>query len=62
LELHKGTGNWINLQQNFVITFAFEHENPMMDATLKLIRENIFEEPKVSIVTYYQNQNRKIVR
>jgi hypothetical protein len=38
LELHRGTVNWIDLQQNFVITFAFEHENLVMDATLKLIK------------------------
>jgi hypothetical protein len=28
LELHRGTANWEELQQNFVITFSFEHENP----------------------------------
>jgi len=50
------------LQHNFVITFAFEHENPMMDATPKLIKERIFEEPKVDIVTTYQNQKQQIVR
>jgi hypothetical protein len=33
--------------------FAFEHENLVMDATLKLIKENIFEELEVEIVTYY---------
>jgi hypothetical protein len=34
----------------------------MIDATLKLIKENIFEEPKVEIVTAYQNHNQEIIR
>jgi hypothetical protein len=42
LQLRRGTENWKYLQQKFVIAFAFEHENPMIDATLKLIKENIF--------------------
>jgi hypothetical protein len=62
LELHRGTVNWKDLQQNFVITFAFEHENPEIDTTLKLIKERIFEEPEVEIVTTYHNQNRQTVR
>jgi hypothetical protein len=33
-----------------------------MDTTLKLIKENIFEETEVGIITSYQNQNRQIVR
>jgi hypothetical protein len=36
-EMRKGTIEWTNLQQNFVVTFSFEHENPNMDSTLKLI-------------------------
>jgi hypothetical protein len=44
---------WEHLQQNFVIVFALEHENPMMVATLKLIKERIFEGPEVEIVTTY---------
>jgi hypothetical protein len=37
--------------------FAFENEIPMIDETLKLIKENIFEKPEVEIVTSYQNHN-----
>ena len=33
-----------------------------MDATLKLIKENIFEEPEVEIVTSYHNHNRKTIK
>jgi hypothetical protein len=33
LELRKGTVNWVDFQQNFVITFSFEYEDPVMDAT-----------------------------
>jgi hypothetical protein len=47
---------------NFVITFSFEHENPMVDTTLKVVRDRIFEEPEFEIVTTYQNQNRQTVR
>jgi hypothetical protein len=38
LELHRGIANWGDLQKNFVITFAFEHENKYIYATLKLIK------------------------
>jgi hypothetical protein len=62
LELRRETANWEEMQQNFVITFAFEHENPEIDTTLKLVRDRIFEEPEVEIVTTYQNQKRQTVR
>jgi hypothetical protein len=38
-----------------VITFAFEHENPMLDETMNLIKENIYEELQVEILTTYWN-------
>jgi hypothetical protein len=41
------------MQQNFVITFSFEHENPKIDIALKLVRDRIFEEPEVEIVATY---------
>jgi hypothetical protein len=34
-ELHRGTAEWTTLQQNFIVTFSFEHENPNMDLALK---------------------------
>jgi hypothetical protein len=37
-----------------VITFSFQHENPVIDKTLKVGRDMIFEEPEVEIVTTYQ--------
>ena len=37
-ELRKGTTTWILLQQNFTVTFSFEHENPNIDDALKNIR------------------------
>jgi hypothetical protein len=58
LELRRGIANWEEMQKNFVITFAFEHENPLVDTKLKLVRDRIFEEPKFEIVTAYQNHNR----
>jgi hypothetical protein len=50
--------NWEEMQQNFVITFSFEDENPMVDTPLKVARDRIFEEPEFEIVRAYQNQNR----
>jgi hypothetical protein len=34
-EMHRGTTKWTTLQQNFVVTFSFEQENPNIDSTLK---------------------------
>ena len=43
---------WMTLQQNFTITFSFEHENPNIDATLKWIRDVIIiEESEVEAIT-----------
>jgi hypothetical protein len=39
----------------FVITFTIESENPKIDTTMRLVRDSIFEEPEVDIVTTYQN-------
>jgi hypothetical protein len=39
---HRGTAEWTVLQQNFTVTFSFEHENPNIDSTLKQIRGVIF--------------------
>jgi hypothetical protein len=55
MEQRKETTNWDDMQQKFLITFAFEHENLEIDTTLKVVREIIFEEPKVEIVAAYQN-------
>jgi hypothetical protein len=41
-ELRKGTKTWAPLQQNFTVTFSFEHENPNTETTLKWIRDFIF--------------------
>jgi hypothetical protein len=43
-----------------VITFSFEHESSKIDTSLKAVRDKIFEEPKVKIVTTYYS--RQIVR
>jgi hypothetical protein len=58
-EMHIGTTEWTTLQQNFVVNFSFEHENPNMDSTFKLIQGVIFiDEPEVELITEYQQQNR----
>jgi hypothetical protein len=62
-ELRKGTTSWPVLQQNFTITFSFEHENPNIDAALKQIRGVIcIKEPKVKLITEEQQQNRQTVK
>ena len=50
------------MQHKFFITFTFEHENKEIDTTLKLVRDRIFEEIEVQIVTTYHNQKRHKVR
>jgi hypothetical protein len=51
-ELCKGTGTWMILQQNFSLTFSFEHENPNIDATLKRIKGVILiTKPEVKLIT-----------
>jgi hypothetical protein len=58
-EMRKGTKTWVTLQQNFTITFSFDHENPNIDMTLKWIRNVIFvEEPEVETITKVQQQNK----
>jgi hypothetical protein len=62
-EMCKETKTWETLQQNFTLTFSFEHENPNIDTTLKQIRNIIFiEEPKVEAITEVQQWNKKIVK
>jgi hypothetical protein len=52
--LCKGTTNWIVLQQKFIVTFSFEHENP---------NEAIFiKEPEVELMKKEQQQNRQKVK
>jgi hypothetical protein len=41
-ELQRGTAKCIVLQQNFTVTFSFEHENPNIDGTIKNIASVIF--------------------
>jgi hypothetical protein len=62
-EMRRGTTKWTGLQQNFVVTFSFEHENPNIDSTLKMIWGMIFiDEPEVEIMIEYQQQNRQTVK
>jgi hypothetical protein len=61
--MHKGTGEWIDLHQNFVVTFSFEHENPNRDSMPKMVQGMIFRnEPEVKIMTEYQQKNIQIVK
>jgi hypothetical protein len=54
-ELRRSTVEWKALQQNFIVTFSFEHENPKIDSSLKQIKGVIFiEEPEVELMIEYQ--------
>ena len=44
------------IQPNFVFTFSFENERVQIYTTLKLVKDKIFEEPKVKVVTTYQKK------
>ena len=62
-ELCRRTTNWTKLQQNFIVTFSFEHENPNMDSTLKQIIGAIFiQELEVELITNYQQQNKQTMK
>jgi hypothetical protein len=51
-EMYRGTIEWTTLQHKFVVNFSFEHENPNIDSTLKLIQGVIsIDEPEVEIMT-----------
>jgi hypothetical protein len=62
-ELHRGIEEWTTLQQNFIVTFSFEHENPNIDSALKKIRRVIFiKEPEVELIKNYQKHNRQTMK
>jgi hypothetical protein len=44
LEVRRGTIDWDELTLNFKVTFSFEAESPLVDATLQVIRSKIFME------------------
>jgi hypothetical protein len=50
------------LQQNFTVTFSFEHENPNIDTALKNIRVIFIKEPKIELITEEQQQNKLTVK
>jgi hypothetical protein len=54
---------WKALQQNFTVTFPFEHENPIIDAALKWIRGVIFiTKLDIEVIIKDQQRNKKIVK
>jgi hypothetical protein len=55
--------SWMTLQQNFTVTFSFEHENPNIDDSLKNIREVIFiQAPEIELITEKQQQKKQTVK
>jgi hypothetical protein len=61
-EQRRETKNWEEIQQNFVVTFSFEHEIPEINTTLKVVRDRLFEEPEFEIISTYQKQNRHTMK
>jgi len=43
LEVHIGIGDWEELKRNFKVTFSFENNNLLIDSTLQVIKNNIFQ-------------------
>jgi hypothetical protein len=43
-ELHLATTDWYGMTQNFIDTFLFEIQYPIVDHALQIIREKVFEE------------------
>jgi hypothetical protein len=61
--MHKETKTWETLQQNFTASFAFEHENPNIDAAMKQIRNIIFiEKLEVEAITEVQQWNKQTIK
>jgi hypothetical protein len=49
--MRRETSRWEELAQRFEVTFTFEHESPLTDATLQAIITNIFlEEGPMEVV------------
>jgi hypothetical protein len=43
-ELCLTTADWQGMTQNFVATFLFESQYPMVDQALQVVRQKVFEE------------------
>ena len=51
------------MQQNFTVTFSFDHENPNIDETIKKIRGVIFiKESEVELITEEQHWNKQTIK
>jgi hypothetical protein len=44
VELHLITTDWEGMIENFVTTFLFESEYPLVDQALHIVRQKVFEE------------------
>jgi hypothetical protein len=43
LEVHRGTGYWEELTKKLRVTLNFQNNDPLVDSTLYVIKNNIFE-------------------
>jgi hypothetical protein len=43
-KLHLTTTDWQGMTQNFVATFLFESQHPMVDQALQVVRQKVFVE------------------
>ena len=53
-ELRQGTIEWKILTVNFTYTFEFTSEHPIVDATLQVIKDKIFEEIPVTDKNFHK--------
>jgi hypothetical protein len=44
VELHLTTAYWQVMTQNFVATFLFEIQHPLVNQDLQVVRQRVFEE------------------
>jgi hypothetical protein len=61
LEMCRETTRWDELVQRFEVTFTFEYESPLMDATLQAIRTKIFSEKGPMEVVLVCNAHRSSI-
>jgi hypothetical protein len=42
LKVHRGKGDWEDMAKNLMVTFNFENNNPLIESTLWVLKNNIF--------------------
>ena len=53
MDLQQGTQNWDKVVKKLAHTFEFVDEQPIVDVTLQIIKENIFAEIPMEVASYH---------